>query len=177
MSRVAAILVLVATAVAGVQSYRLQVERTAHAETREAHAKQLAKQEAAARKAVEAARTEEQRRTAAAQEIANDAESKLETARADAGRARVAADGLRRQLAAFTAAHRGGASPGAGTAGPGPAAGTAIDLLADLFQRADDAAGVLAEALDRSREAGTACERISDAVSKKGEAGWGSGIP
>lgn len=169
MSRVAAILVLVSTAIAGVQTYQLQQERTAHAETREAHAKQLAKQDEDARKAVEDARAEEQRRTAAVQEIANDVESKLETARADAGRARIAADGLRKQLAAFTAAHRGGACPGAGTAGPGSAAGTAVDVLADLFSRADDAAEILAEALDRSREAGTACERTHDTVTARGK--------
>lgn len=177
LSRASLAIALAATVVAGVQSYRLQVERTAHEKTKTAHALQLAKQEADARKAVEDARTEEQRRTKAVQEIANDAESKLEVARADAGRARVAADGLRRQLAAFTAAHRGETRPGADIAGPGPAAGTAVDLLADLFSRADDAAEILAEALDRSREAGTACERIYDTVSKNGEAGWGSGIP
>lgn len=177
MSRVAAILVLVSTAVAGVQSYRLQVERTDHEKTKADAAQQWQDYYRESARAVQVARDEEQRRTAAVQEIANDAESKLETARADAGRARVAADGLRKQLATFTAAHRGGVYPGADTVGPGPAAGTALDLLADLFSRADDAAGILAEALDRSREAGTACEQIYDTVSKKGEAGRGSGIP
>lgn len=168
MNRLLLILALVATAAAGVQSYRLQVERTAHAETKATAVKELAKQERAAREAVKAARDEEHRRTAAAQEIANETQSKLDVARADAGRANAAAAGLRAQLAAFTAAHRGGASQDTGTASPGPAAGTALDLLADMFSRSDDVAGVLAEALDRSREAGTACERIYNAMTAKG---------
>lgn len=167
LSRASLAIALAATVVAGVQSYRLQVERTAHEKTKTAHALQLAKQEADARKAVEDARAEEQRRTAAVQEIANDVESKLETARADAGRARVAADGLRKQLAAFTAAHRGGACPGAGTASPGPAAGAAVDLLADLFQRNTDALIEIGEYADRARIAGEACEKVYDSLGAK----------
>lgn len=167
LSRASLAIALAATVVAGVQSYRLQVERTAHEKTKTAHALQLAKQEADARKAVEDARTEEQRRTKAVQEIANEAESKLEVARADAGRARVAADGLRRQLAAFTAAHRGAACPGAGTASPGPAAGAAVDLLADLFQRNTDALIEIGEYADRARIAGEACEKVYDSLGAK----------
>lgn len=167
MNRMLLILALMATAVAGVQSYRLQVERTAHAETKATAATQWQDYYRESNRAIKAARDEEQRRTTAVQEIANDTQTKLDRARADAGRAHAAAAGLRGQLAAFTAAHRGETCSGATVAGTGPAAGTALDLLADLFSRVDDVAGVLAEALDRSREAGTACERTYDAM--KGE--------
>ncbi|MCB0135980.1 MAG: DUF2514 family protein, partial [Caldilineaceae bacterium] len=93
--------------------------------------------------------------------VANDAQKRIDAARADARRAGAAADGLRRQLAAYlTTARAGSADASAAAAGP-PAAG-ALDLLADLFQRADGRAGELAAFADASHAAGAACERAYD---------------
>lgn len=167
LPRAAMAVALAATAVAGVQSYRLQVERTAHAETKATVAVQRQDYYRESAKAVQAARDEEQRRTTAVQEIANDTQTKLDAARADAGRANAAAAGLRKQLAVFTAAHRSEAAPGAATSSPGPAAGAALDLLADMFQRNTDALIEIGEYADRARIAGEACEKVYDSLGAK----------
>lgn len=118
----------------------------------------------ALRRAAEAAK-ETQRRLTAQKEAQDAHDKELAAARADAGRAAGAAAGLRQQLAAFTAAARRPAGNPAAV-GDGPPAGTALDLLADLFGRADESAGILAEALDRSHAAGRQCEREHDALSR-----------
>ena len=103
----------------------------------------------------------EQQAQAAIEGVANDAQKRIDAARADARRAGAAADGLRRQLATYlTAARAGSANASAAAAGP-PATG-ALDLLADLFQRADGRAGELAAFADASHAAGAACERAYD---------------
>lgn len=98
------------------------------------------------------------------QQEAQDAHDKeIARARADAAGAAVAAGRLRDQLATFAAAARGAAgNPGA--VGNGTATGTPVDLLADLFSRADSEAGILAEALDRSYAAGVQCVRAYEAL-------------
>ena len=110
-------------------------------------------------KAVEAARAEEKRRTAAQQEIAEDAAKNRDQARADAAAAGSAADSLRKQVAALVAGTRHPA-----VAAGSPAAGDALDLLADVLGRADQRAGELAEYADRARIAGQQCERDYDAL-------------
>jgi hypothetical protein len=119
---------------------------------------------AAALAATTEARTEEARRTAATQEIAHEAQTQIDQARADAATAAVVADGLRR--AAGAAATRGCAAPSnpaAAPAGPpDPAAGL---VLADVLGRADQAAGELAAAADAAHAAGAACERAYGALS------------
>ena len=87
----------------------------------------------------------------------------LATAHADAGRARAAAVGLRRELAGFIEAHRHRAQS-ASTAGQCAPDDTASVVLAELFQRADDAAGELAAAVDESRARGLGCEASYGAV-------------
>ncbi|HIC7208530.1 DUF2514 family protein [Burkholderia stabilis] len=110
-------------------------------------------------KAVEATRTEEQRRTAAQSEIANDANQQRTAALADAFAARAAAGSLQQRVDQLIAAAR---NP---TASAGsPAAGDALDLLADVLGRADQRAGDLAEYADRARIAGQQCERDYDAL-------------
>ncbi|MGU2441918.1 DUF2514 family protein [Burkholderia cenocepacia] len=104
-------------------------------------------------------RNEFRRRLAAQQEIATDAARKRETALADAAAAGRAADGLRRQVAVLVADVRR-----AGAAAGGPAAGDAIDLLADVFGRADERAGELAKIADERGIAGQQCERSYDAL-------------
>ncbi|MCW3687377.1 DUF2514 domain-containing protein [Burkholderia cenocepacia] len=112
-------------------------------------------------------RNEIRRRLAAQQEIATDAARKRETALADAAAAGRAADGLRRQVAVLVAdVRRAGAAVGS------PAAGDAIDLLADVFGRADERAGELAKIADERGIAGQQCERSYDALT--GDARIGS---
>ncbi|WP_241300444.1 DUF2514 family protein [Burkholderia stabilis] len=110
-------------------------------------------------KAVEAARTEEQRRTAAQSEIAKDANQQRTAALADAFAARAAAGSLQQRVDQLVAAGRHSAS-----ATGSPAAGDALDLLADVLGRADQRAGDLAEYADRARIAGQQCERDYDAL-------------
>ncbi|HGL4259589.1 DUF2514 family protein [Burkholderia dolosa] len=110
-------------------------------------------------KAVEAARAEEQRRTAAQSEIAKDANQQRTAALADAFAARAAAGSLQQRVDQLVAAARHSTA-----AAGSPAAGDALDLLADVLGRADEAAGELAEYADRARIAGQQCERDYDAL-------------
>ncbi|KVF93532.1 DUF2514 family protein [Burkholderia vietnamiensis] len=109
--------------------------------------------------AVAAARAEEQRRTAAQSEIANDANQQRTAALADAFAARAAAGSLQQRVDRLVAAARNPA-----VAAGSPAAGDAVDLLADVLGRADQRAGELAEYADRARIAGQQCERDYDAL-------------
>ncbi|MCL4631507.1 DUF2514 family protein [Burkholderia sp.] len=109
--------------------------------------------------AVAAARTEEQRRTAAQSEIANDANQQRTAALADAFAARAVAGSLQQRVDQLVAAARHPAA-----AAGSPATGDALDLLADVLGRADERAGELAEALDASRIAGLACEKSYDSL-------------
>jgi hypothetical protein len=118
---------------------------------------------AAADKARAAAESETQRRIEAVQEIAHVATLQTARVQADADRARTAADGLRRQLAAFVATSRGAASDPPAV-GSGPPAGDALDVLADLLSRSDEAAGQLAAAADAAHIAGVACEQSYGAL-------------
>lgn len=90
------------------------------------------------------------------------ASAALAAADADAGRARVVADGLQRDLAAYLNQHRAAAQAraAAGQCTPDTAA---LDLLADLQRRADARAGELAGIADTARARGTGCERAYDA--------------
>lgn len=113
-------------------------------------------------KAVDRARAEEQRRTAAQTEIANAATMDLEKARGHARAAGDAAERLRLRVAELLAAGR--ARQDSVSTGTGTPAANADELLAELFRRADDRAGSLAADLDAARAAGTACERSYDAL-------------
>lgn len=110
-------------------------------------------------KAVEAARTEEQRRTAAQQEIAENAAKERDQAGADAAAAASAADGLRKQVAVLVEHARHPAT----TAGSTPA-GDPIGVLADVLGSIDDRAGELAKIADERGIAGQQCERDYDAL-------------
>lgn len=112
--------------------------------------------------AVTAARTEEERRTAAQSEIANEAARQRSAALGDAFAARAAADGLRKQVAALLSR----AQHPAATAGSAPA-GDPIGVLADVLESADERAGRLAEIADERGIAGQQCERDYDALTHK----------
>ncbi|WP_426281710.1 DUF2514 family protein [Burkholderia ambifaria] len=104
-------------------------------------------------------RNEFRRRLAAQQEIATDAAKERDQAVADAAAADGAAVGLRKQVAALVAdIRRAGASTGS------TAAGDALDLLADVLGRTDEAAGEFARIADERGIAGRQCERSYDAL-------------
>lgn len=116
-------------------------------------------------KAVDDARIEEQRRTAAQTEIANVAKKDADVARADARTADAAADRLRQRVDQLLVAARAGKDPVA--ASGGAAAGDPLGMLADVLERADRRAGILAEYADAARIAGLACERSYEALTPK----------
>ena len=109
-------------------------------------------------------RSEELRRQAAINEVTKHAQEQIDQARADADSARAAADSLRDQ-AKRLAASAGKACGNTGAASAGRTATATAMVLADLFGRADEAAGELAAAYDRARIAGQACERAYKALS------------
>ncbi|MBG0871896.1 DUF2514 family protein [Burkholderia sp. 9777_1386] len=112
--------------------------------------------------AVSAARAEEQRRTAAQSEIADNANQQRTIALADAFAARAAAGSLQQRVDQLVAAAR---HPAAAAAAAGsPAAGDALDLLANVLGSIDDRAGELAAYADAARLAGQQCERDYDAL-------------
>ncbi|MGT2433527.1 DUF2514 family protein [Cupriavidus basilensis] len=132
------------------------------AELMAARAQERLSQAYAQVKAVDEARLEEQRRTAAQTEIANVATKDAETARGDARAAGDAAEQLRGRVAQLLAASRAAGNPA--PAGGGSPTGDPIGMLADVLGRADQRAGILAEYADAARIAGQACERAYDAL-------------
>ncbi|WP_081086761.1 DUF2514 family protein [Burkholderia cepacia] len=90
---------------------------------------------------------------------AENAAKQREQARAAADAADAAADSLRKQVAELVARTRDPAAP-AGSA----AAGGALDLLAELFGRTDEAAGEFARIADDRGIAGRQCESDYDAL-------------
>lgn len=118
----------------------------------------------AAQKAEADARAEESRREAEKQEVVDAARKQSEDAIAAVSRADAAADGLRSQLAKYSAAIRSATNPGAGKGSP--PAGAALDLLIGVLQRSDEATGELARFADAAHIAGSACERQYDALKR-----------
>jgi len=137
----------------------------ADAERYDAQATRLALDQARVQlKAVDDARIEEQRRTAAQTKATNEAIQQAERVRADAR----AADTARRELLArATALANAGRRPSdSGALGSRAPAGDPLGVLADVLGRADQSAGVLAQYADAARVAGLACERSYDALTK-----------
>ena len=93
---------------------------------------------------------------------ARNGQTRIDAARRDAAGARSERDGLRADLDRYRAAARSASDTCAATAGE--TTGAAVDLLAELFSRADEAAGELAQALDLANASGIACERAADAL-------------
>lgn len=163
LHHVLAVLLALALLALGAQTYRLVAEQRDHAVTVADHSDRVAAMERGAREAIEAARTEEKRRTADVQKVADETQQALEQARADADAAADAGRRLRAQLAAVASAcSRGAGNPSAASAGP-PAQATS-DLLADVQRRLDEATDRIARFADQAHAAGYACERASDAV-------------
>lgn len=156
-------LLAVALGAAGLQTYRLALEQSAHARTQRDHVQQLRALENAAGEAVAAARTEESRRFAALWETLNETQAALDRAQSDAAAASDAGVSLRRRIAALTAGCRTPASDSA-PAGSSPPADASADLLADVQRRLDEAADGIARHADEAHIAGRGCERAYDAL-------------
>jgi hypothetical protein len=82
---------------------------------------------------------------------------------ADLRNADAAAVGLRNRARELAAAARQ-AAPDSGPACSCEAAGAAADLLADLLERVDEAAGTVGRFADASRLAGLTCQRSAEAI-------------
>lgn len=138
----------------GMQTYRLQTMKTAHAEY-------VADIEGQARKASEKAREVEQKRQQSIDQVRTDAAN--QKAQDDAHAAELAAtgDSLRQQTAKLLADRT---TLNSLLAARGKTINDLTDLLAQLRTEADNHAGELATALDASRRAGFACERSYDAL-------------
>ena len=124
-----------------------------------------AARETAHREAIEAARARETAITAKAEEIvhaARQADADLRAARAAADNA---AAGLRDAAARYAARRcQPAAAPLGSPPGTMPAGLHDADQLLRVLGELDGRAGNLAEAADRARAAGAACERIYDAA-------------
>lgn len=116
----------------------------------------------ASRKAEASAREEERRRQAAVDQVEIKAKEKIDAANADADGARNAADGLQREVNRLRASRA--ATCNAIAAGERKARGDAFSVLADVFQESVDRNRGLADALERSRVAGKACEAAYDGI-------------
>jgi Tfp pilus assembly protein PilE len=148
-------------ALLAVKGYQLNTERTAHQTTHAVFAAQVANAERAAREQSEKNRTTEQElrdaQEAHAQEIAA-----LHVNR-DRDRAAAGAVVVRvRDAARATAALAGQVCADSSTAQLREAAGAAARMLADLRERADERAGILAQFATDAHLAGRACEREYD---------------
>lgn len=111
-------------------------------------------------------RAEEARIRNAQQEAIDHAQDQIEAAQRDAAAARDSARSLRAAAdAAATAALGSTGWPRDTSLAQGSdAAASPAHVLADVLGRADDAAGLLAEALDRAHIAGQACQRAYQAL-------------
>jgi SLT domain-containing protein len=132
----------------------------------EAKVAKEAKAQAIARADAErAARAEELRHQAAANEAGTNARKENEALANDVARADDA--GQRMRDAADKLATTASCAPGDPSATRrGETATRAAMVLSDLLKRADQRAGELAGAYDRARIAGLACERTYDGLSK-----------
>lgn len=123
----------------------------------------MATQQAELARAVQAARTEEQRLQSEASQVGTGAREKNAAADADGHGLDVAGERVRVQ-AGKLAASAGACSSDTGSAERGASATRAALVLSQLLERADARAGDLAKAYDRARIAGEACEAIYDKV-------------
>ncbi|VVO86858.1 DUF2514 family protein [Pseudomonas fluorescens] len=124
--------------------------------------------DAEARATNEAAeRTREQAYQQSINKAVQDGQRIIDQATADAAAARATADSVRG--AADTLASRLAASEASGdscTAAASEAAAHAAMVLADVFKRADQRAGDLAEVADQARARGVTCEQAYEGIAK-----------
>jgi len=152
-----------ALATTGIERTRAAGARADAATARKELADYRATAAESGRLAERAARNTEQTWRSRVDGVIQDGKKKLAAARADAATAADAARGMQNQLAAYRAAIRS-ASAAPATAGGSPSASDPLDLLADLFGRADARAGELARIADERSAAGATCERWAGAT-------------
>jgi hypothetical protein len=150
-------------ALLGLQTVRLADQQAETAAARKDLAELRATAAESGRLAERAQRTQEQIWRTRVDGVIQDGQVQIAAARADAARAGGAARQLQQQLAAYRAAVRA-ASTAPAAAGGGPPAADPLDLLSDLFGRADARAGELARIADERGAAGVICEHYADAV-------------
>lgn len=150
-----------------VQSVRLHHAHLDAAHARTALATHTAAAERAARLQSEKYRTLEAQHRDHITRIDTETAAALAAARFDASRAAGTAERLRSDLASYITTHRARAQAAAATRQCAPDSGPALDLLADLFQRADTRAGALAAFADDAHTRGAGCERSYDAVANQ----------
>jgi predicted nucleic acid-binding Zn-ribbon protein len=160
-----ALLIALALALVGasVQSYRLALEQKDHAKTVAKNEKEWAKLYASSATAAQELLARYQSQTESLQKEADNAKRQRDKAQADA----VAnADTGRRLRAELSAARARSCTTSKDPAAVdrSQAAGPAINLFDYVQRRLDEATDTVAEFADRSRIAGTACERSYDAV-------------
>lgn len=154
-----------ALATAGIERTRAAGARADASTARRELADYRATVAEAGRLAERAARTQEQTWRDRVDGVTRDGQAQVAAARDAAGRAGDAERRLRDEVAAYRAAIRAaGQAPPA--AEGSPAASDPLDLLADLFGRADARAGELARIADERGAAGTTCERAGDALDR-----------
>lgn len=148
-------LLAVATLTAGVERSRRQHIQQQFAEARAQASEALAKWEAYQRQ-------EESRRAAAVTEARNEAVKELEKLRSDASRANDTAGRLRiaLDLAAKSLKACGSSAPAGGSETTAPVG----DVLTELLERMEQRGRAMAEAADRSRISGQACQRSYESL-------------
>lgn len=153
-----AVVIAALLALLGVQSMRLNNAQTAYADhlAEDALARAAESEEARWKEQADQTRFDEEAQRAREE---NQKLLAAYAALADAG------DRVRDELAEFKRRARAAPS-GAPVGGSGKPGADALDLLADLYARADSEAGILAGYADALRAAGATCERASDAVTR-----------
>ena len=146
-----------------VQTVRLANAERDHARAVGVFNAAAAAAERKAREQSETYRAKEQELRNAHDKIERETQAALAAATAGADRAVAAGQRLRRDLADYITAHRERATAAAAANRCAPD-GPALDLLAELFRRADQRAGELAAIADTARARGNACERAYDAA-------------
>lgn len=113
---------------------------------------------------VQAARAEEQRRTAAQTEIANEATKRSAADAAAATAATASADQLRARVDQLVRTIRAASHPAAPSPSTSESGGDPLDVLVDVLDRTESVSGQLATYADKLKTAGLACEADYDAL-------------
>lgn len=159
---------LVFVITAGWQWLRAEESTMAHAKTVAEFAEYRATQAKEHTQALEKVRVDEAHIRKIQQEALNAEYLARIAAEADADSARNAAGGLRQRAAQLAAAARCSAGDSA-LAASGPPADAPGDLLAELLERVDQAAGEIGRYADQARRSGQLCERSYDALTAEAQ--------
>ena len=175
MTRALLACILVALALAGVQTWRLQRAQLSAADLRteiQAQRRQAAEDRAqavaASASAAAAYRSIEQAWITKHQEIARDAETQARALDAARTAGRIAGDGLRQRAAelAATAACPAPTAPGPAPTPSSPPTPSPAAVLADVLGRLEEAGRELAAVADARGTAGVACQKAYESLTQ-----------